>query len=86
MQRQKAAEKAGTLGYKIARAIGEDSVAGSVIVRSCPLLLQRDLEMPVVLMEMAYLSNIDTATLLGEETYQEQAALCIALAVANSLR
>ena len=86
VKRQKAAEKAGTLGYKIARAIGEDSVAGSVIVRSCPLLLQRDLEMPVVLMEMAYLSNIDTATLLGEETYQEQAALCIASAVANSLR
>ena len=85
-QRQQAAEKAGTLGYKIARAIGEDSVLGSVIVRSCPLVLQRDLEMPVVLMEIAYLSNIDTATLLGEETYQEQAAVCIASAVANSLR
>lgn len=86
VQRQQAAEKAGTLGYRIARAMGEDSIMGNVIVRSCPLLLQRELKMPVVLLEIAYLSNIDTATLLAEETYQEQAALCIASAVANALR
>lgn len=86
VQRQQSAEKAGTLGYRIAQAVGEDSIMGSVIVRSCPLALQRDLTMPVVLMEIAYLSNIDTATLLAEEAYQEQAALCIASAVANALR
>lgn len=84
-QRQKLAEKAGTYGYRLARALGENSALGNVIARSCPLILQREIEIPVVLVEIAYLSNIDTATLLSEEEYQAQVALNLAWAVASVL-
>ncbi|NLV44082.1 MAG: N-acetylmuramoyl-L-alanine amidase [Candidatus Hydrogenedentes bacterium] len=85
-KRRATEEKAGTLAYRMAQALGEDSALGTVIVRSCPLVLQREIPMPVVLVEIAYLSNIDTATLLSEETYQEQVASHLAQAIAVSLK
>jgi N-acetylmuramoyl-L-alanine amidase len=86
VRRQQAAEKAGTFGYHLAQALGNDSVLGPVTVRSCPLLLQRDLDMPVVLIEIAYLSNIDAAELLSEEAYQDQVAQNLAMAIASTLK
>ena len=85
-KRRKAAERAGNFGYRIAQSLGEGSTLGVVNIRSCPLLLQRELDMPVVLLEFSYLSNMDTATLLSEEEYQDQVAMTIAWAIANSLK
>lgn len=85
-KRRATEEKAGTFAYRMAQALGEDSALGTVIVRSCPLVLQREIPMPVVLVEIAYLSNIDTATLLSEETYQEQVASHLAKAIAVALK
>ncbi len=85
-KRQGLAEKAGIYGYRLAQALGEKSALGTVIVRTCPLVLQREIGIPAVLMEIAYLSNIDAATLLSEEEYQAQVALNLAWVIASAMK
>ncbi len=83
--RRQYAEQAGVYVTRLTQALKENSVMGNVIARACPLVLQREINAPVVLMEIAYLSNIDAATLLSENEYQEQVALNIAWAIASTL-
>ncbi|OQB41459.1 MAG: N-acetylmuramoyl-L-alanine amidase AmiA precursor [Candidatus Hydrogenedentes bacterium ADurb.Bin179] len=85
-KRQGLAGKAGIYGYRLAQALGENSALGTVIVRTCPLVLQREIGIPAVLMEIAYLSNIDAATLLSEEEYQAQVALNLAWVIASAIK
>ena len=85
-KRRQLAEKAGTVGYQMAQALGENSALGTVIVRNCPLVLQREIGLPAILMEIAYLSNIDTATLLSEEEYQAQVAANLAWVIASVMK
>jgi len=70
----------------MAQALGENSALGTVIVRNCPLVLQREIGLPAILMEIAYLSNIDTATLLSEEEYQAQVAANLAWVIASVMK
>lgn len=86
VSRQQTAEKAAAFAYHLARTLGGGSVFGPVKVRSCPLLLQRDFDVPVIILEMAYLSNMDTAALMSEEEYQEQGARELAWAIATALK
>ncbi|MFA7692185.1 MAG: N-acetylmuramoyl-L-alanine amidase [Candidatus Hydrogenedentes bacterium] len=85
-KQQKTLEKASTIAFHLAQVLREITPSNTILVRNCPLILQREIEIPVILIELAYLSNIDSATLLRESDYQEEIATQLAKAIAVSLK
>lgn len=83
--RHRNAEQAATYAWHMAQALQADNELIPVFLRSAPLLLQRESDIPCVLIEVAYMSNNDTVAALNDDTVLEQMAHTLALGIATAM-
>ncbi len=78
-------EAASVFAYRAAQSLGHEEGLGTVTLRGMPLVSQRELEMPCILVELAYLSNPSVETRLAEEEGREILAQALARALSRAL-
>ena len=85
-QRNAQADRAWQYARNIQQSLSLESRFGQIVLRQAPLILQREINQPVLLIETGYLSNPATIQMMENENEVERLAFSLAWAIAESLQ